>query len=107
MSAHAYPAPAKLNLFLHVTGRRADGYHLLQTVFRFIDYGDALHFTLRSDGQVLLSQSLPGVPLEQDLCFRAARLLQASMGTPQGAFLRVHAPRSAILPSPGTKALPR
>ncbi len=84
MSAHVYPAPAKLNLFLHITGRRADGYHLLQTVFRFIDYGDALHFTLRSDGQIVLTQTLPGVPVEQDLCYRAARLLQASTGTTQG-----------------------
>ena len=84
MSAQVYPAPAKLNLFLHVTGRRADGYHLLQTVFRFIDFGDTLHFTLRSDGQIVLTQPLPGVPVELDLCYRAARLLQAATGTTQG-----------------------
>ena len=84
MITHAYPAPAKLNLFLHVTGRRPDGYHLLQTVFRFIDYGDTLHFTLRTDGQIVLTQALPGVPVEQDLCYRAARLLQATAGTSQG-----------------------
>lgn len=84
MTAHAYPAPAKLNLFLHVTGRRPDGYHLLQTVFRFIDYGDTLYFTLRTDGQIVLTQALPGVPVEQDLCYRAARLLQATAGTAQG-----------------------
>jgi len=89
MSAHVYPAPAKLNLFLHVTGRRADGYHLLQTVFRFIDYGDALHFRSRSDGQIILSQPLPGVPLEQDLSYRAARLLQTTAGTTQGVEIRL------------------
>lgn len=70
------PAPAKLNLFLHVVGRRADGYHLLETVFRFIDYGDVVHLRLRDDGCVIRMQSLDGVPEEQDLCVRAARLLQ-------------------------------
>lgn len=70
------PAPAKLNLFLHVTGRRADGYHLLQTLFRFIDLNDTLHFTLRSDGEVRRVNALDGVPAEQDLCVLAARLLQ-------------------------------
>ena len=55
----SYPAPAKLNLFLHVTGRRADGYHLLQTVFCFIDRSDGLRFKLRPDGQILLTQPLP------------------------------------------------
>jgi 4-diphosphocytidyl-2-C-methyl-D-erythritol kinase len=84
MSAQGYPAPAKLNLFLHVTGRRADGYHLLQTVFRFIDFGDTLRFTLRGDGQIHLTAPLPGVLMENDLCFRAARLLQATTGTTRG-----------------------
>ena len=70
------PAPAKLNLFLHVVGRRADGYHLLQTLFRFIDLNDTLHFTLREDGEVRRINALEGVPAEQDLCVRAARLLQ-------------------------------
>ncbi len=69
-------APAKLNLFLHVVGRRADGYHQLQTVFRFIDFNDTLHFTLRQDGEVHRRNPLQGVPPEQDLCVRAARLLQ-------------------------------
>jgi 4-diphosphocytidyl-2-C-methyl-D-erythritol kinase len=69
-------APAKLNLFLHVVGRRADGYHLLQTVFRFIDFSDRLHFFLREDGNIKLQSPLPGVPEETDLCVRAARLLQ-------------------------------
>ncbi|MBI3902584.1 MAG: 4-(cytidine 5'-diphospho)-2-C-methyl-D-erythritol kinase [Nitrosomonadales bacterium] len=79
------PAPAKLNLFLHVVGRRADGYHLLQTLFRFIDFGDTLHFTLRDDGVVRRANNLEGVPQEQDLCVRAARLLQQECGCALGA----------------------
>ena len=73
-------APAKLNLFLRVLGRRADGYHLLQTLFRFIDFSDTLHFSLRSDGEVRRVNVLDGVPQEQDLCVRAARLLQQECG---------------------------
>ncbi len=72
------PAPAKLNLFLHVTGRRPDGYHLLQTVFQLIDHGDLLHFAQREDGAIRRSTELPGVPHESDLIVRAARLLQAA-----------------------------
>jgi len=73
------PAPAKLNLFLHVTGRRADGYHLLQTVFQLIDRGDLLHFTLRDDEAIRRVTDVPGVPEETDLIVRAARLLQAEV----------------------------
>ncbi|MBS1187955.1 MAG: ispE [Burkholderiaceae bacterium] len=73
-------APAKLNLFLHITGRRPDGYHLLQTVFQLLDYGDTLHFTLRDDGEVRRVTDIPGVPAESDLTVRAARLLQATAG---------------------------
>lgn len=80
-----YPAPAKLNLFLHVVGRRADGYHLLQTLFRLIDHGDHLRFSPRQDGQLRLLNPLPGVPPESDLTLRAARLLQAETGCRQGA----------------------
>ncbi|HEY8099740.1 MAG TPA: 4-(cytidine 5'-diphospho)-2-C-methyl-D-erythritol kinase [Burkholderiaceae bacterium] len=72
------PAPAKLNLFLHVTGRRADGYHLLQTVFQLIDHGDILHFETRDDGAIHRSTDIPGVPEASDLIVRAAKLLQAS-----------------------------
>lgn len=79
-----YPAPAKLNLFLHVVGRRADGYHLLQTVFRFVEHGDRLRFSPRADGAIVLSRPLPGVPSESDLTVRAARLLQAESGCRQG-----------------------
>lgn len=69
-------APAKLNLFLHVTGRRADGYHLLQTVFQLLDYGDQLHFTVRDDGGLRRMNPFPGVSEEDDLVLRAARLLR-------------------------------
>ncbi|NCN88345.1 MAG: 4-(cytidine 5'-diphospho)-2-C-methyl-D-erythritol kinase [Gallionella sp.] len=78
------PAPAKLNLFLHVVGRRADGYHLLQTLFRFIDLHDTLHFTRRDDGRVIRLNALAGVADEDDLCVRAARLLQHETGCTLG-----------------------
>jgi 4-diphosphocytidyl-2-C-methyl-D-erythritol kinase len=76
-SLHGCPAPAKLNLFLHVNGRRADGYHLLQTVFQLLDHGDVLHFDLRADGRIRRTTDVPGVPEEQDLIVRILRLLQA------------------------------
>lgn len=80
----ACAAPAKLNLFLHVVGRRDDGYHLLQTLFRFIDLNDTLHYTLRQDGAVHRVNVIDGVPEEQDLCVRAARLLQQETGCALG-----------------------
>lgn len=80
----SYPAPAKLNLFLHVVGRRDDGYHLLQTVFRFIDFGDTLSFRVRGDGAIARISDLPGVPADKDLAVRAARLLQETAGVAQG-----------------------
>lgn len=79
-----YPAPAKLNLFLHIIGRRDDGYHLLQTIFRFIDLNDRLGFNLRSDGIIQLQTPLAGVAAEQNLCIRAAKLLQAEGSVNQG-----------------------
>jgi 4-diphosphocytidyl-2-C-methyl-D-erythritol kinase len=75
-----WPAPAKLNLFLHVIGRRADGYHNLQTAFRLIDMGDTLRFTARADGDATLRRPLPGVAPERDLCLRAAALLKRATG---------------------------
>lgn len=81
----AWPAPAKINLFLHVVGRRADGYHLLQTVFRFLDHGDELYIATRTDGAIHLRTTLPGVPVERDLTWRAARLLQSHAGCRLGA----------------------
>lgn len=80
-----WPAPAKLNLFLHITGRREDGYHLLQSVFQLLDYGDRLAFGLRDDGAIHRVTDLPGVPPGQDLVVRAARLLQESGGIAAGA----------------------
>jgi 4-diphosphocytidyl-2-C-methyl-D-erythritol kinase len=87
--ASAYPAPAKLNLFLHVVGRRADGYHLLQTVFRFIDHGDTLHFSPRDDAAIVRIDPIPGVPAEDDLVVRAAHALQAATGTRHGVDIRL------------------
>lgn len=83
------PAPAKLNLFLHITGRRDDGYHLLQTLFQFLDHGDTLHFSPRDDGQIRLLSELPGVDAEDNLIVRAARLLQHTSGTTRGADIRL------------------
>lgn len=80
-----WPAPAKLNLFLHVVGRRPDGYHLLQTAFRFIECADYLRFAPRSDGKIVLATPTPGVAEEDDLTVRAARLLRAHTGCRQGA----------------------
>ena len=84
-----WPAPAKLNLFLHVVGRRPDGYHLLQTVFRFIDRADQLHFSPRTDDQIVLATPTPGVAPDSDLTVRAARLLQAATGCRQGVTMRL------------------
>ena len=89
MAARGWPAPAKINLFLHVTGRRPDGYHLLQTLFQFIDYGDTLYFEPRADGEVHRRSELAGVAPEQDLVVRAARKLKALTGTTLGADIRV------------------
>jgi 4-diphosphocytidyl-2-C-methyl-D-erythritol kinase len=83
------PAPAKLNLFLHVLGRRADGYHLLETLFRFIEFGDTLQFALRDDGAVRRINAIEGVAEEQDLCARAARLLQQECGCALGVDIAV------------------
>lgn len=89
MTAASWPAPAKLNLFLHVCGRREDGYHLLQTVFQLLDYGDSLRFEVREDGLIRRQSDLPGVVADDDLCVRAARLLQAATGTLLGADIRL------------------
>ena len=78
------PAPAKLNLFLHVVGRRADGYHLLQTVFRLIDLSDRIDLDVRSDGKIVRETDMFGVPHDEDLVVRAARALQAQTGAKYG-----------------------
>jgi 4-diphosphocytidyl-2-C-methyl-D-erythritol kinase len=84
-----YPAPAKLNLFLHVVGRRADGYHMLQSAFTLIDAADRLRFATREDGDIRRINDLPGVPAESDLVIRAARLLRSETGTSLGADIEV------------------
>lgn len=79
------PAPAKLNLMLHILGRRADGYHELQTLFQFLDAGDELGFALRRDGEIRLHTAIEGVPHDSNLIVRAARLLQQHSHCPLGA----------------------
>ncbi|MBX2807401.1 MAG: 4-(cytidine 5'-diphospho)-2-C-methyl-D-erythritol kinase [Cellvibrionaceae bacterium] len=78
------PAPAKINLFLHITGCRADGYHSLQTLFQLLDYCDHLHFTLRRDNQCQLSASINGVADDDNLIIKAARALQAKSNSQRG-----------------------
>jgi len=82
-----WPAPAKLNLFLHITGRRADGYHELQTVFQFLACGDWLYFDVAAAGPVRLAGAPAGVPAAADLTVRAATLLRAATGTGAGVVI--------------------
>jgi len=89
-TSRGWPAPAKLNLFLHVVGRRADGYHLLQTLFQFLDHGDTLDFTVTAEPELTLTPELPGVPAESNLILRAARLLQAETNCRLGARIHLH-----------------
>src|SRR5215470_2927325 len=91
-----WPAPAKLNLFLHITGRRADGYHLLQSVFMLIDWSDTLHVELRKDGQITREDLTTPLPAD-DLVVRAARALQDFARTSQGVHIGVakHVPAQA------------
>ncbi len=92
-----WPAPAKLNLFLHIVGRRADGYHLLQTVFQLIELGDRLHFDITEDGQISRESDLPGVNASDDLVVRAACQLQKISQTKLG--VRIHVDK--VLPMGG------
>jgi len=89
MTLYDIPAPAKLNLFLHVVGQRADGYHLLQTAFRFVDLQDTLHIESRADGRIIRTSGLPGVPQDADLAVRAARALQRAAGVSAGAAIAI------------------
>ena len=83
------PAPAKINLFLHVCGRRPDGYHNLQTVFQFLDIADRLSFSRRNDGEIRLLTPVAGIAGHDNLITRAAQALQAATGTPFGADIRI------------------
>lgn len=88
-SLYDVPAPAKLNLFLHITGRRPDGYHLIESVFMLIDWQDRLHFDLRADGAIT-REDLSGMRLpDDDLIVRAARALQAATGCSAGAHIGI------------------
>ncbi|HBH35308.1 MAG TPA: 4-(cytidine 5'-diphospho)-2-C-methyl-D-erythritol kinase [Gammaproteobacteria bacterium] len=87
--SRGWPAPAKLNLMLHITGRREDGYHLLQTVFQFIDYSDELSFEVTQSGDIHQLTPISGVDAEDDLIIRAARLLQQHSGCSQGAAISI------------------
>jgi 4-diphosphocytidyl-2-C-methyl-D-erythritol kinase len=90
MTSANWPAPAKLNLFLHVLGRRADGYHELQTAYQLIDLADHLTFALREDGEIRRLEGPASVPAEMDLAVRAARQLQATSGSRQGVDIRIN-----------------
>lgn len=85
-----FPAPAKINLFLHVTGRRADGYHTLQTLFQLLDYGDDIEIDVTDDGRIERGGDVVDIPPATELTLRAARLLQSHTGTPRGARIRLH-----------------
>jgi 4-diphosphocytidyl-2-C-methyl-D-erythritol kinase len=89
MNTSVWPAPAKINLFLHIVGRRPDGYHLLQTAFQFLDYGDELRFTLREDNAIRRVTTLSGVAEYRDLTVRAAMLLKQVGGIAQGVDIAV------------------
>lgn len=89
MLSSAWPAPAKLNLFLHITGQRPDGYHLLQTVFQFIQLQDEIDFTVLSEDKVTRSSDMPGVAVDDDLVVRAARQLKEKTGCQLGVDINV------------------
>ena len=82
-------SPAKLNLFLHITGRRLDGYHNLQTLFQLLDYGDTLSFTVREDGEITLTPDIPGVAFEDNLIIKAVRLLRQLSNTDLGVDIQL------------------
>jgi 4-diphosphocytidyl-2-C-methyl-D-erythritol kinase len=89
LTVESFPAPAKLNLMLRVVGRRPDGYHLLQTVFRLIDHADEVRLAIRGDGVIRRVRQTPGVAEDDDLAVRAARLLKSASGTVRGADIEI------------------
>ncbi len=84
-----WPAPAKLNLFLHITGRRPDGYHDLQTLFQILDWGDELRFSIKNNGQISRSCNIDGIPETEDICIRAAQLLKTRLGVQKGVHIEL------------------
>ena len=90
VTSRNWPAPAKLNLFLHVVGRRSDGYHLLQTAFQFLDYCDQIDIAVRADGQLSRHANYSDIAADVDLVIRAAAALQTATGCRQGAELTIH-----------------
>ena len=90
MPSITLPCPAKLNLFLHITGKRRDGYHDLQTLFQLLTVGDELRLSCRKDGQIHLSPEIPNLPTHCNLVYKAAKLLQCATGSPLGANLHLH-----------------
>ncbi|KKL26079.1 hypothetical protein LCGC14_2398870 [marine sediment metagenome] len=84
-----WPSPAKLNLFLHITGRRQDGYHLLQTAFQFLDYGDSLSFDVNDSGQIILATPLDGVDDDDNLIVKAAKLIKPYASTASGVSISI------------------
>jgi 4-diphosphocytidyl-2-C-methyl-D-erythritol kinase len=97
MNTLTLPSPAKLNLFLHITGQRPDGYHELQSIFQFIDLCDQLTFSPTDDGQIRIIPEIKGVPLHDNLIYKAARLLQQKTGCQQGVTIQLE----KILPMGG------
>ncbi|WP_072956491.1 4-(cytidine 5'-diphospho)-2-C-methyl-D-erythritol kinase [Vibrio gazogenes] len=85
-----WPSPAKLNLFLYITGQRDDGYHELQTLFQFLDYGDELTIQINTSGEITISPEIDGVPLHDNLIWKAARKLQRDTQTSLGADIHLH-----------------
>jgi 4-diphosphocytidyl-2-C-methyl-D-erythritol kinase len=90
LSSNAWPAPAKLNLFLHITGRRPDGYHDLQTLFQILDWGDELSFTVNDGGKISRVCNFNDVPEAEDICVQAANLLKARTGVKKGVHIKLH-----------------
>lgn len=86
-ASKAWPAPAKLNLFLHITGRQPDGYHDLQTLFQILDWGDELRFSVNDSGRISRSCNIDGIPEQEDICVQAARLIQNRADVKEGVHI--------------------
>ncbi len=87
MTVPGWPAPAKINLFLRITGRRDDGYHDLQTLFQILDWGDELQFSVNDNGRISRHCNISGIPEHEDICVLAAKKLQCHAGISQGVHI--------------------